>query len=141
MGSKRTLTRKILSNVIANPQGMGHRGINEGEANDRKNSDQDNPESGRERHRTARGFDCSPELARHVLDEMVRHMYDAMADGEDVKISEFGTFKLSDKNPRMGRNPLTLEPALISPGRVVTFKPSVLMKDRFKRGNRGNRKD
>ena len=63
-------------------------------------------------------------------------MYDAMADGKDVKISEFGTFKLNDKNPRMGRNPLTLEPALISPRRVVTFKPSVLMKDRFKRGNR-----
>lgn len=41
-----------------------------------------------------------------------------------VKISNFGTFILRGKNPRIGRNPKTKEKKEISRRNVVLFKPS-----------------
>ena len=41
-----------------------------------------------------------------------------------VKISNFGTFILRGKNPRIGRNPKTKEKKEISKRNVVLFKPS-----------------
>ena len=41
-----------------------------------------------------------------------------------VKISNFGTFILRSKNPRIGRNPKTKEKKEISKRNVVLFKPS-----------------
>lgn len=46
----------------------------------------------------------------------------ALARGEEVKISSFGNFKLIDKESRPGRNPKTLEECVVSARRVVTFK-------------------
>jgi len=57
--------------------------------------------------------------------------------GEQVKISSFGTFSTRDKNARMGRNPKTGEEVPISPRRVLSFRPSHLMKDRVAQGNAG----
>ena len=48
---------------------------------------------------------------------------------EQVKISSFGTFSIRQKNARVGRNPKTGEEAPIPPRRVLTFRPSHLMKD------------
>jgi integration host factor subunit alpha len=50
--------------------------------------------------------------------------------GEQVKISSFGTFSIRQKNARVGRNPKTGQEAPIPPRRVLTFRPSHLMKDR-----------
>ena len=41
-----------------------------------------------------------------------------------VKLSNFGTFMLRVKNPRIGRNPKTREKQVISKRNVVLFKPS-----------------
>ena len=41
-----------------------------------------------------------------------------------VKLSNFGTFILRVKNPRIGRNPKTKEKKEISKRNVVLFKPS-----------------
>ncbi len=41
-----------------------------------------------------------------------------------VKLSNFGTFMLRVKNPRIGRNPKTREKKVISKRNVVLFKPS-----------------
>ena len=54
--------------------------------------------------------------------------------GEQVKISSFGTFSIRQKNARVGRNPKTGEEAPIPPRRVLTFRPSHLMKDRVSEG-------
>jgi len=59
-----------------------------------------------------------------------------LANGEQVKISSFGTFSVRDKNARIGRNPKTGEEVPISPRRVLTFRPSHLMKERVAEGNR-----
>lgn len=74
----------------------------------------------------------SAQLVETVLDEMS----DAMVRGEQVKISSFGTFSIRDKSARVGRNPKTGEEVPINPRRVLTFRPSHLMKDRVASGNK-----
>lgn len=48
--------------------------------------------------------------------------------GEDLKISGFGKFEVKQKNSRRGRNPQTGEALEISARRVLSFKPSQLLK-------------
>ncbi|KEJ89561.1 integration host factor subunit alpha [Sulfitobacter donghicola] len=74
----------------------------------------------------------SAQLVETVLDEMS----DALVRGEQVKISSFGTFSVRDKSARIGRNPKTGEEVPINPRRVLTFRPSHLMKDRVADGNK-----
>jgi integration host factor subunit alpha len=45
-----------------------------------------------------------------------------------VKVSAFGTFEVREKGPRPGRNPRTNEPLVIEPRRVVTFRPSQVLR-------------
>lgn len=71
-----------------------------------------------------------------LVESVLTHMSDALVEGEQVKISSFGTFSVRDKAARVGRNPKTGEEVPISPRRVLTFRPSHLMKDRVADGNR-----
>jgi len=71
-----------------------------------------------------------------LVESVLQHMSDALGRGETLKISSFGTFAVRDKTARMGRNPKTGEEVPISPRRVLTFRPSHLMKDRVAAGNR-----
>lgn len=70
-----------------------------------------------------------------LVEAVIQHMSDALVAGEHVKISSFGTFGVRDKTERLGRNPKTGEEVPISPRRVLSFRPSHLMKDRVSRGN------
>ena len=74
----------------------------------------------------------SAQLVETVLEEMS----DALVRCEQVKISSFGTFSIRDKSARIGRNPKTGEEVPINPRRVLTFRPSHLMKDRVADGNK-----
>ncbi|MGD9293501.1 MAG: integration host factor subunit alpha [Roseobacter sp.] len=74
----------------------------------------------------------SAQLVESVLD----HLSDALVRGEQVKISSFGTFSVRDKSARIGRNPKTGEEVPINPRRVLTFRPSHLMKERVAEGNK-----
>ena len=71
-----------------------------------------------------------------LVESMLAHMSDALVRGEQVKISSFGTFSVRNKSARIGRNPKTGEEVPIQPRRVLTFRPSHLMKDRVAAGNR-----
>jgi integration host factor subunit alpha len=51
-----------------------------------------------------------------------------------VKIGGFGSFSVRKKAARKGRNPLTGETITIKPRKVLTFKPSPLLKDRINQG-------
>ena len=68
----------------------------------------------------------SAALVEAVIDQII----DALIEGEVVKLAGFGTFTLRDKNERIGRNPKTGEEVAITPRRVLTFKPSQMMRDR-----------
>ena len=72
-----------------------------------------------------------------LVESVLQHISDALVTGETVKISSFGTFSVRDKAARMGRNPKTGEEVPIHPRRVLTFRPSYLMKDRVAAGNKG----
>ncbi|MCS6913688.1 MAG: integration host factor subunit alpha [Myxococcales bacterium] len=48
--------------------------------------------------------------------------------GEKIKLSGFGNFVVRDKKARVGRNPQTGEEITISARRVLTFKPSQVLK-------------
>ena len=54
----------------------------------------------------------------------------ALERGDCVKLSGFGNFQLREKPQRPGRNPKTGEEAPISARRVVSFKPSPLLRQR-----------
>ena len=70
-----------------------------------------------------------------LVESVLNHISDAMVKGEQVKISSFGTFSLRDKSARVGRNPTTGAEAPIAPRRVLTFRPSHLLKERVATGN------
>lgn len=71
-----------------------------------------------------------------LVENILKHMSDALVSGQQVKISSFGTFSVRDKAARVGRNPKTGEEVPINPRRVLTFRPSHLMKDRVAAGNK-----
>ena len=48
--------------------------------------------------------------------------------GDDLKISGFGKFEVKQKQTRRGRNPQTGEALEISARRILSFKPSQLLK-------------
>jgi integration host factor subunit alpha len=72
-----------------------------------------------------------------LVESVLQHVSDSLVAGETVKISSFGTFSVRDKGSRMGRNPKTGEEVPINPRRVLSFRPSHLLKERVSRGNRG----
>ncbi len=71
-----------------------------------------------------------------LVASVLKHMSDALVKGQQVKISSFGTFSVRSKAQRVGRNPKTGQEVPIDPRRVLTFRPSHLMKDRVDLGNK-----
>ena len=68
-----------------------------------------------------------------MVEDMLEEVCGALAKGETVKLSSFGTFAVRQKSQRMGRNPKTGEPAAIDPRRVIAFRASQVMKARVDR--------
>ena len=66
-----------------------------------------------------------------IVERILHHMCAALANGENVKISGFGSFLLRDKGERIGRNPKTGVEVPIAPRRVLTFRASQLMRERI----------
>jgi integration host factor subunit alpha len=66
-----------------------------------------------------------------LVERVLFHMCHALSDGENVKISGFGSFLLRDKGQRVGRNPKTGIEVPIAPRRVMTFRASQIMRDRI----------
>jgi len=69
----------------------------------------------------------SAELVESVLNEIA----DALARGDMVKISSFGSFAVRSKGERVGRNPKTGEEVPILPRRVLVFRASHVLKSRI----------
>src|ERR671922_1828505 len=69
----------------------------------------------------------SAELVEIVLNEIA----DALARGEMVKISSFGSFSVRQKGKRVGRNPKTGQEVPINPRRVLVFRASHALKNQI----------
>jgi len=78
----------------------------------------------------------SKKEASDLVDLVFKVIKDTLSRGEKVKISGFGNFSIRDKATRVGRNPQTGAAMNISARRVLTFKPSQILKeditDRYK---------
>ena len=68
-----------------------------------------------------------------LVERVLHHMCHGLSEGQNVKISGFGTFILRDKGERIGRNPKTGIEVPIAPRRVMTFRASQIMRDRIAR--------
>lgn len=71
----------------------------------------------------------SKKEAADLVDMIFQIIKDTLSRGEKVKISGFGNFSIRDKTTRMGRNPQTGDSMEISARRVLTFKPSQVLKE------------
>jgi integration host factor subunit alpha len=78
------------------------------------------------------GFSRAESLT--LVESILAKMCEAMSNGENVKISGFGSFVLRDKRERVGRNPKTGVEVPITPRRVMTFRASKKLKDQIGRG-------
>jgi integration host factor subunit alpha len=67
-----------------------------------------------------------------MVESILGHMTSALLNGDNVKISGFGTFVLRDKAERIGRNPKTGVEVPITPRRVLTFRASQGMRQKVK---------
>lgn len=66
--------------------------------------------------------------ATAVVDAVIDEVIEALANGETVKLSSFGTFSLRHKKQRIGRNPKTGVEVPITPRTVLSFNASNILK-------------
>jgi integration host factor subunit alpha len=70
-----------------------------------------------------------------LLEAVLERIAAALEAGEAVKLSAFGTFAVRQKGRRIGRNPKTGVEVPIEPRRVLTFRPSQVLKARLNPGD------
>ena len=63
-----------------------------------------------------------------IVDQVFDILKESLEGGKKIKISGFGNFVVRKKRPRKGRNPQTGEEMVISGRRIVTFKPSNVLR-------------
>lgn len=64
-----------------------------------------------------------------ALNAVLSCLKDALAAGETVTFTGFGTFKVNERAERKGRNPHSGEEITIPAGKVVKFTPGKALKD------------
>lgn len=63
-----------------------------------------------------------------AVESLLRLSKESLINGSDLLLSGFGKFNVRDKNPRRGRNPQTGDALDLEARRVVTFKPSGILR-------------
>lgn len=74
------------------------------------------------------GLDFSKKEAADAVELVFDTIKNMLERGEPIKISGFGNFEVRAKRSRVGRNPQTGEMLEISARRVLTFKPSQVLR-------------
>ena len=69
--------------------------------------------------------------SKGIVDVFFEEIRLILKSGEDLKLSNFGTFHLLKKKERLGRNPKTGKEAVITPRTVVTFYASEKIKNKI----------
>ena len=67
-----------------------------------------------------------------LVSSVISIMTQQLQDGNTVAIQGFGTFKVREKLERISINPATQQRMLIPPKLVLTYKPSAILKEKFK---------
>lgn len=75
---------------------------------------------------------------RKETQEIVEAMFEMikveLEKGENIKLPGFGNFVIRSKRARIGRNPKTGEEMEITARKVLTFKPSTILRHRIQKG-------
>ena len=66
----------------------------------------------------------SKQVSENLIDDFFQTIIENLLKEKTLKISNFGTFSIRQKQSRVGRNPKTKKEAIISKRKVVLFKPS-----------------
>ena len=78
-----------------------------------------------------RNIGLSKHESAQLLESVLSQISEALIQNKTVKLSSFGTFTPKNKRARIGRNPKTGVEATINARRVISFKPSNLMKEKI----------
>ena len=73
--------------------------------------------------------DFNRKESAEMVEAVFAIMKSTLESGENLKISGFGSFIVKQKKDRRGRNPQTGETITIEARRILTFKPSNLLKE------------
>ena len=68
--------------------------------------------------------------AREAVETILRIIKSSLENGDDVLLSGFGKFNVKTKSARKGRNPITGESMMLDARKVVTFKPSWILREK-----------
>lgn len=69
--------------------------------------------------------------AADSVETFIQLVKESLISGEDLLLSGFGKFNVKDKKPRRGRNPQTGDELILDARRVVTFKPSGILRSKI----------
>ena len=72
----------------------------------------------------------SKKEAEQLVEAVLSHIAEALRKGEKVDLRGFGSFQVSEKKERQGRNPRTGETMMIPAKKVAMFKPSKELAER-----------
>ena len=72
-------------------------------------------------------FGFNRKLCLDIVNDIIEIIIEGLQSEKQVKIHNFGTFKLNNKTSRIGRNPKTKEEFNISSRNVITFKASKIL--------------
>ena len=73
----------------------------------------------------------SKNFSSTIIDDFFEYITSELKKLNKVKLSSFGTFVITNKKERIGRNPKTKVEVKISARRVVKFKPSTIIKKKL----------
>tara|TARA_B100000900_G_scaffold148490_1_gene125999 strand:+ start:360 stop:656 length:297 start_codon:yes stop_codon:yes gene_type:complete len=71
----------------------------------------------------------SKQVSENLIDDFFQTIVENILKEKSLKLSNFGTFTIRQKQSRVGRNPKTKKETIISKRNVVLFKPSKIFKD------------
>jgi integration host factor subunit alpha len=77
-----------------------------------------------------RNANLSKKEATDITETIFEIIRQSLEHGESIKLPGFGNFSVREKSVRVGRNPKTGEEMEISARKVVSFKPSQILRDR-----------
>ena len=66
----------------------------------------------------------SKQISENLIDDFFQTIIENLSKEKSLKLSNFGTFSIREKQSRVGRNPKTKKETIISKRNVVLFKPS-----------------
>jgi DNA-binding protein HU-beta len=73
--------------------------------------------------------DMTKDKAKDAVDAMLQAIVASMKGEQDIRIPDFGTFKVTKRKAREGRNPLTGKAIQIPASNVPKFTPAKKLKE------------